>query len=204
MAPARNRLRKILATTTFHDAEIPVVTNVDARQHTAAAEWEQLLAAQLVSPIRWHQSILRLGGLMESGTDSERLFVELGPGHSLSTMVRHTLPSVTTVAVSVPADLDRLVDAVSGNTALHTYALGHQGEHLYVSERVVISPAPGVFQPASGLDLSAGTLVEVGTLLGTVAGAEVRSPFAGRLKGALAHPGERVQTGQPIAWLHSL
>ena len=39
-----------------------------------------------------------------------------GPGDSLSTMVRHTLPSVATVAVSVPDDLDRLVDAVSGNT----------------------------------------------------------------------------------------
>jgi [acyl-carrier-protein] S-malonyltransferase len=203
MAPARNRLRKILATITFHDAEIPVIANVDARKHTSAVDWDQLLSAQLVSPIRWHQSILRLGGLMEGGPEAERLFVELGPGHTLSTMVRHTLPSVTTVAVSVPEDLDRLVDAVSGNTALHAYALDHQGEHLYVSERVVISPGPGVFQPAGDVDFSAGTVIEVGTLLGTVSGAEVRSPFAGRLQGALAHPGERVQTGQPIAWLHA-
>jgi [acyl-carrier-protein] S-malonyltransferase len=203
MASARNRLRKMLATITFHDAEIPVISNVDARQHTSAADWDLLLSAQLVSPIRWQQSILRLGGLMERGSDAERLFVELGPGDSLSTMVRHTLPSVTTVAVSAPADLDRLVDAVSGNTALHAYAIGHQGEHLYVSERVVISPGPGVFQPADDLDLSSGTPIEVGTLLGTVAGAEVRSPFAGRLEGALAHPGERVQTGQPIVWLHA-
>jgi [acyl-carrier-protein] S-malonyltransferase len=203
MASARNRLRKMLATITFHDAEIPVISNVDARQHTSAADWDLLLSAQLVSPIRWQQSILRLGGLMERGSDAERLFVELGPGDSLSTMVRHTLPNVTTVAVSVPADLDRLVDAVSGNTALHAYAIGHQGEHLYVSERVVISPGPGVFQPAGDLDLSPGTPIEVGTLLGTVAGAEVRSPFAGQLEGALAHPGERVQTGQPIVWLHA-
>jgi [acyl-carrier-protein] S-malonyltransferase len=203
MAPARNRLRKILATITFHDAEIPVIANVDARRHTSAADWDRLLSAQLVSPIRWRQSILRLGGLMERGTDAERLFVELGPGDALSTMITDTLPSVTTVAVSAPADLDRLVDAVSGNTALHAYALGHQGEHLYVSERVVISPGPGIFEPAPGLDLQAGTPIEVGTLLGTVAGTEVRSPFAGRLEGALAHPGERVQTGQPIAWLHA-
>jgi [acyl-carrier-protein] S-malonyltransferase len=203
MAPARNRLRKILATIAFHEAEVPVVANVDARRHTAARDWELLLSAQLMSPIRWHQSILRLGGLLERGTDAERLFVELGPGHSLSTMVRQTLPNVTTVAVSVPEDLDRLVDAVSGNTALHTYALGHQGEHLYVSERVVISPGPGIFEPAADLDLRAGSPIEVGTLLGTVAGTEVRSPFAGRFEGALAHPGERVQTGQPIAWLHA-
>ncbi len=202
MAPARDRLRKMMATITFHDAEVPIVANVDARRHTSAADWEVLLLAQLRSPIRWHQSILRLGGLLEGG-DGERLFVELGPGPSLSKLVRQTLPNVTTLAVSAPGDLDRLVDAVSGNTALHAYALGHQGEHLYVSERVVISPGPGIFEPAQDLELHAGTPIEVGTLLGTVAGLEVRSPFAGRFEGALAHPGERVQTGQPIAWLHA-
>ena len=189
MAPARNRLRKILATVTFHDAEIPVIANVDARRHTAAADWELLLSAQLVSPIRWRQSIMRLGGLMERGAEAERLFVELGPGDALSNMIRNTLPSVSTVAVSVPADLDRLVDAVSGNTALHTYALGHQGEHLYVSERVVISPGAGIFQPADELEVRAGAAIEVGTLLGTVGESEVRSPFAGRFEGALARPG---------------
>jgi biotin carboxyl carrier protein len=60
-----------------------------------------------------------------------------------------------------------------------------------------------VFEPAETVPLEPGTLVDVGTLLGTVAGTEVRSPFAGRLEGALAHAGERVQTGQPIAWLHA-
>ena len=94
MAPARNRLRKILAATTFHDTEIPVVANVDARRHTAAADWQLLLSAQLCSPVRWQQSVIRLGGLSEPRVDTERLFVELGPGDSLATMIRHTLPSV--------------------------------------------------------------------------------------------------------------
>ena len=203
MGAARDRVRKVLRTTTFHDAELPIVANVDARSHTDAADWDLLLSAQLVSPIRWQQSILRLGGLSERGTDGERLFVELGPGDSLSTMVRHTLPSVSTVTVSVPDQLDELVDAVAGNSPLHIYAVGHQGEHLYVSERVVISPGAGIFEPAGDTVLPAGTTVEVGTLLGTVSGVEVRSPFAGRLEGNLAHPGERVQSGQPIAWLHA-
>jgi [acyl-carrier-protein] S-malonyltransferase len=203
MAAARHRLRKILATVTFHDPEIPVVANVDGRRHTAAADWPQLLSAQLVSPVRWRQSVMRLGGVMERGADAERLFVEVGSGDALATMVRDTLPSVTTITVSGPGDLDRLVDAISGDTALHAYAVGHQGEHLYVSERVVISPGPGIFEPPPNLDLLAGTPIEVGMLLGTVGRTEVRSPFAGRLEGALAHSGERVQTGQPILWLHA-
>jgi [acyl-carrier-protein] S-malonyltransferase len=110
---------------------------------------------------------------------------------------------VAALAVSTPADLDRLVDAVSGDSALHAYALGHQGELLYVSERVVISPAAGVFELTDGVDLDGGATIEVGALLGTVSGTEVRSPFSGQLKGGLAHPGERVQSGQPIAWLHA-
>jgi [acyl-carrier-protein] S-malonyltransferase len=203
MAAARHRLRKILATTTFHEAEVPVVANVDAKRHTAPGDWNLLLSAQLVSPIRWRQSVMCLGGLADPGADAERLFVELGPGDSLCTMVRHTLPSMATIDVAAPDDLDRLVDAVSGNSVLHAYAAGHQGEHLYVSERVVVSPGPGLFEPAPELDLACGTAVDVGTLLGTVSGTEVRSPFAGRLQGVLAQPGERVQPGQPIAWLHT-
>jgi biotin carboxyl carrier protein len=31
----------------------------------------------------------------------------------------------------------------------------------------------------------------------------VRSPFGGKLMGLLAHAGERVREGQPVAWLRS-
>lgn len=203
MEMARSHLRKALSSTTFHDSDIPVIANVDGRSHDAGAEWPRLLSAQLCNPVRWQQSILRLGGLAERGADTERLFIELGPGDSLAIMIRRSIPSATVLNVADPADLDRLVEAVSGSAAMHAFATGHQGEHLYVSERVVISPGPGIFEPADETDLSPGTGIEVGTLLGTVSGMEVRSPFAGRLEGALAHPGERVQTGQPIVWLHA-
>jgi [acyl-carrier-protein] S-malonyltransferase len=200
MASARDRLRKALAVTTFHPADIPVVANVDARAHTEPADWPQLLSAQLCSPVRWHQSLVRLGGLHDRSGPVEALFVEIGPGGSLAAMAAQSLPSVSTISVSTPADLDRLVDAAAGNTALHTFAAGHQGEQLYVSERMVISPTSGVFEP----DTAGGSpTVEVGTLLGRVGTTEVRSPFAGQLVGMLAQQGERVQTGQPIAWLRA-
>ena len=202
MEAARGHLRKALSSLTFHDSDIPVVANVDARSHDAGAEWPRLLSAQLCNPVRWQQSILRLGGLAERSAETERLFVELGPGESLAIMIRRTIPTASALTVAVPADLDRLVETVSGSSAMHAFATAHQGEHLYVSERVVISPGPGIFEPADA-ELAPGSGIEVGTLLGTVSGVEVRSPFAGRLEGTLAHPGERVQTGQPIAWLHA-
>ncbi|HET6963784.1 MAG TPA: acyltransferase domain-containing protein [Acidimicrobiales bacterium] len=202
MAPARDRLRKMLATVTLHDPETPVVANVDSRFHTRGEDWKVLLSAQLCSPIRWYQSVMRLAGLDDPQLDIETLFVELGPGDSLTSMTRRILPSTTTVTVSAPADLDVLVEALTGNDALHAYALHHQGELLYVSERVVISPAAGVFEPLPD-GPAPGDPIEVGTMLGTVSGTDVLAPFAGTLQGCLAQSGERVQAGQPIAWLHT-
>ena len=202
MASARDRLRKMLATVTFHDPDTPVVANVDSRFHRRGDDWKLLLSAQLCSPIRWHQSVMRLAGLDDRNIDVETTFVELGPGDSLCSMIRHTLPTATALCVSTPADLDRLVEALTGDDALHAYAVDHQGELLYVSERVVISPSAGVFEPAPS-GPAPGDRIEVGTLLGTVAGEEVLAAFAGRLEGCLAQPGERVQAGQPIVWLHT-
>jgi [acyl-carrier-protein] S-malonyltransferase len=202
MASARPRLRKALAEASFHTPEVPVVANVDGRAHTGAADWELLLSAQLCSPVRWHQSIGLLGGLTSKDRPVERLFVELGPGSSLGDLIHRSLPTVATVSVAGPDDLDRLVDAVVGDGKLHATSARHHGEHLYVSERVVISPGAGVFEPAAGLDRPEPP-VEVGTVLGAVSGTEVRSPFAGHLMGMLAQSGERVQTGQPIAWLRA-
>jgi len=210
MAPARSWLRKALADTEFSAPEIPVVANVDARTHPDAEAWRGLLSAQLCSPVRWRQSLETLAGL-----GATRL-VEVGPGGVLTGLARRSLPDAAAVAVATPDDLVGLVDAVAGSDTWHAYASAHQGEHLYTSERVVISPAAGVFEPAVGLgapgpgDLGAlpteagapaAPVVVVGDVLGTVGDTEVRTPFAGTVVGFLAHRGERVAGGEPIAWL---
>jgi [acyl-carrier-protein] S-malonyltransferase len=210
MAPARPRLRKALKDATFHPPEVPVIANVDAQPHDSAEEWRSLLSAQLASPVRWRQTMLQLVGLAgddraRHGADGHRLFAELGPGGVLTGFIRRTVPGVNAVAVAGPADLDRLVEAVAGATALQSFAASHHGEHLYVSERMVISPCAGVFEPLGTFEGTGaeGTLIEVGALLGRVAGQDVRSPFGGVLMGMLALPGERVQIGQPVAWLRA-
>jgi [acyl-carrier-protein] S-malonyltransferase len=217
MAPAQPRLRKALETTTFFPLAVPVVANVDALPHTEVAEWRTLLSAQLRSPVRWRQSAQSLAAVMRAGEwDGDNLFCELGPGGDLSAMVKSTLPEATTLAISVPDDLDTLVATLTGETSL-TGLDGHQGEKLYVSERLVISPCAGIFELPSSSPGAAGggapvavtappdsgTPIEIGDLVGFVSGTEVRSPFAGDLMGVLAHPGERVQPGQPIAWLRA-
>jgi [acyl-carrier-protein] S-malonyltransferase len=225
MTAAQPRLRKALEGTTFYPLAVPVVANADALPHDAGDEWASLLSAQLRSPVRWRQSVLSLSKMMRTiEWDGDALFCELGPGGPLSAMVRATVPEALTVAVAVPDDLDTLVETLTGETSATPgagAADGHQGERLYVSERLVVSPCAGIFElpsaaasatsatsatsagTTSGPDAGAGNQVEIGDLVGTVSGTEVRSPFAGELMGVLAHPGERVQAGQPIAWLRS-
>jgi [acyl-carrier-protein] S-malonyltransferase len=193
MAPARNRLRKALVEATFCDPDVPVFANVDARPYRHAGDWPSLLSAQLCSPVRWRQS------LSQMTADGASVFVELGAGGVLSGLVRRTLPQATGVGVATPADLDKLVDTLAGDTPLHAYVTKHEGESLFMSERLVVSPAAGLFEPANDVK----ERIDVGALLGRVGDVEVRSPFEGAVMGMLAFDGERVQVGQPIAWLRS-
>ncbi len=74
MISARDRLREAIAAAGPRDAEVPIVSNVDALPHQLGTEWPSLLSAQLSSPVRWKHVVLEL---VDSGVDE---FVELGPG----------------------------------------------------------------------------------------------------------------------------
>ncbi|MHB1988425.1 MAG: ACP S-malonyltransferase [Acidimicrobiales bacterium] len=209
MAPARERLRKALADVTFRSPEPLVIANVDARAHAAASDWPRLLSAQLCSPVRWRQTVETL---LSSGTQT---FVELGPGGVLTGLARKMLPTAETIAVAVssPEDLQHLVEVLAGRqtAAMHAVAEERAGERFHMDERLVLSPAAGLFQPAEGLaPLGPGLPgarqavdVEVGGLVGYVGSTEIRSAFAGSVVGVLVLPGERVTSGQPVAWLRA-
>jgi biotin carboxyl carrier protein len=76
------------------------------------------------------------------------------------------------------------------------------GETLAVPERVILAPAQGTFRPVEPADVVAAEQV-IGFVEGKGHSTPVRSPFGGRLMGLLAHAGERVREGQPVAWLRS-
>ncbi len=209
MNPARERLRKALSEVNFHAPEPAVLANVDARPHTEAEDWQRLLSAQLCSPVRWRQT---LDCLAAAGTQT---FLELGPGGVLTGLARRVLPTLETIAVSVatPDDLDRLLESLAGRSLAQQEALDDRvGERFHMSERLVLAPASGLFEPdgaVAGLVPRPGVTshdpvdIEVGGLIGLVGGTEVRSAFAGSLEGVLVLPGERVTTGQPVAWLRA-
>jgi [acyl-carrier-protein] S-malonyltransferase len=194
MSPARDRLRKAIAEASPRDTEVPVVSNVDALAHDRGADWASLLSAQLVSPVRWKHCLLSLAAL---GVTE---FVELGPGGVLTGMAKRTVENARTMSVSTPEELDKLLEWVgSGRTAA---TLAHEGEHLFATERLIVSPAAGVFEPVAGL--ADGARITVGTIIGHLGEVEVRSAFDGVLQSFIAVSGERVTPRQPIAWLRTL
>ena len=77
------------------------------------------------------------------------------------------------------------------------------GERTDVPERMIVAPSVGVFVPIDDVDEGATICIGdvVGELVGPGTQVPVRSPFGGTLMGMLAHPGERLREGQPVAWL---
>jgi [acyl-carrier-protein] S-malonyltransferase len=108
MAPAQDPLDEALASAKFADGTVPFVANVDAAAHRDG--WTTLLSSQLVSPVRWRESLLALAGLGVTH------FLELGPGTELSGMVKRTVDGAARANVATPDDLAMLpefLDAAS-------------------------------------------------------------------------------------------
>lgn len=196
MAPAIDELRGALAEAEIGRPAVPVVANVDAEAHVGEAEWADLLVAQLCSPVRWRQSLQHLAH------EGVATFVEVGPGTVLTGLTKRTVADAGTVSLATPEDVERLAEAVP--TPPSHPAVPPEGEHLHMAERLVVSPAAGVFSPADRWrEHLTGTRVEVGDVLGTVGDEEVRSRFSGVIMGIIAHEGEQLLRSQPVAWLRT-
>jgi len=192
MASARDRLREAISLAAPRDTEVPIISNVDALAHDIGSDWSSLLSAQLSSPVRWKHCLLTMAELGVTG------FVELGPGGVLTGMAKRTVDSARTISVSTPEELDNLIDWVDAESPSAPPHI--EGEHLFAVERLIVSPAAGLFTPLKIPTLSP---ILVGQVIGHVGEHEVRSAFDGLLQAYIAVDGERVTSRQPIAWLRT-
>jgi len=101
MRPAAERLMPLLDALDLRDAAIPVVSNVTARPVRAPREIRDALAAQVDSPVRWDDSVRTMAAL------GATVFIEIGPGSSLSGLIRKTLPGAEVLRVEDRATLEQ-------------------------------------------------------------------------------------------------
>ena len=92
---AADRFADYLSTVVFGAPHVPVIANVTARPHRAGRIAEALVE-QLTSPVLWVDSIRRLRA------EGELDFTEVGPGTTLTGMVRRILDAAAHTPVLAP------------------------------------------------------------------------------------------------------
>ena len=209
MQGARADLRKALAEVTFLTPEVRVVANVDAHVHDDPADWPGLALRAALQP----------GALAPDARDVRRARPDVagraGAGRRAERAgqaqpARDPVPRRLQARGPGHADgpdrgrrhLAGRTGAAPGRAPLHVRAGRGQPLQRHLQPGVVPAGSgdrvccPG--RPATPTQSSA---VDVGELVGRVGVSEVRTPFAGQVIGWLAADGERVQEGQPLAWL---
>jgi [acyl-carrier-protein] S-malonyltransferase len=82
MKPADEKLAAALANVTLKAPSVPVWSNVDAKPHTDPGEIRELLVRQVLSPVRWEET---LRGLFAENVER---FYEIGPGRVLAGLIK--------------------------------------------------------------------------------------------------------------------
>ena len=106
MAPAAEALRPTVLAADLHDAQVPLVSNVDATPRQDALEIKQALIAQVTGAVRWEESIRRM--IAEGVTT----FLELGPGTVLSKMIPRIDDGVAAFSAGTVAQAEAALAAI--------------------------------------------------------------------------------------------
>jgi [acyl-carrier-protein] S-malonyltransferase len=102
LKPAKEELEKAINSIQFNDAKVPVYTNVYAAPETSAEELRKALILQLLSPVRWTQT---LQSMKDAGISS---YIEVGPGNVLQGLVKRTLNEIEVSGFDKADDFEKL------------------------------------------------------------------------------------------------
>lgn len=102
MKPALEELVEAIEDTYFHDAKIPIVTNIDSAITTEGKKFKEKLKWQLISPVLWEDCV---NCMIEQRVLN---FVEIGPQKVLSKLVKRI-------------DKTKDVFNIEDNTSLNNY-----------------------------------------------------------------------------------
>ena len=101
MKPAGEKLKEVMESINFKDAEVPVVSNVDAQPVTKKEEIKDRLYRQAFMPVRWTDDMKKL---KEFEPD---IIVEVGPKNVLRGLFRKTFPEMTVISVEKPKEVEK-------------------------------------------------------------------------------------------------
>ena len=94
------RFAQVLEAVPFADAAVPVVSNATARSSRSGATLKANLVQQMVSGVRWRETMDHMTSL---GMDA---VLEIGPGAVLSGLLKRSLPHLHIRQINAMADLE--------------------------------------------------------------------------------------------------
>ncbi len=105
MVPAERPMQAALAGVALQAPCVPVYANVTAAPVSDPAMIRELLVRQIAGRVRWRETVLAMAA---AGIDA---FVEIGPGKTLSGMVKRIAPEARTFNIAEAADLPAFAEA---------------------------------------------------------------------------------------------
>lgn len=99
---AGEKLAKELETVEIHDIAVPYIANVTADYVKDKVDVKPLLEKQVSSSVKWQQTVERM---IADGAD---LFIEIGPGKTLSGFMRKINRDVKVINIEKVEDLEKL------------------------------------------------------------------------------------------------
>ncbi|MDY5275431.1 MAG: ACP S-malonyltransferase [Atopobiaceae bacterium] len=109
MAEATEALAAYLETNPVHAPKLPVLANRTGETYPEdVAEIAALLSEQVSNPVKW---TAELHAMQDAGIDT---FIEVGPGHTLTGLVKRTLEGVDAVCVETPEAAEEARVLVAG------------------------------------------------------------------------------------------
>ena len=105
MSKAAEGFREVLSVLpAFHEPSVTVYSNYTGLPYTT--DVIQTLTSQIDNPVKWEMIVRHM---IAEGADT---FVELGPGKTLTGLIKRIDPDVRLFNVSVPEDLDLLIQSL--------------------------------------------------------------------------------------------
>ena len=101
MKPAANIMSEKINKTNFQNPQFEIVNNVTAKGETRSDKIKSLLIDQIFSTVKWRESLIHM---FENGV---RNFIEIGPGKSLTGMVRRTVKDSNCFSINSINDIKK-------------------------------------------------------------------------------------------------
>lgn len=106
MQPAAGTLAEAIRATALRDAPVPIISNISATPLTTAPAITEELAQQIAAPVQWTRTIEYL---VNAGVS---VFIEIGPGDTLTGLVKRIAKDVTTLNIGTIADIEQAMPRI--------------------------------------------------------------------------------------------